>query len=152
MKFLYAMRRSQFRTMGIAHPLLSPMGPLPYNPFLEDQLPILFCHANLYSVTNIPVYYETRGRGTMLQVGRSRDRFPMRQMEFSITPNPSSRTMALGSTQPLTEMSTRNLPTGKVRTARKVDNLTAICEPTVLENVGTSTSQNTLDLHGPLQR
>jgi hypothetical protein len=28
------------------------------------------------------------------------------------TPNPSSRTMALGSTQPLTEMSTRNLPGG----------------------------------------
>jgi hypothetical protein len=26
--------------------------------------------------------------------------------------NPSSRTMALGSTQPLTEMSTRNLPGG----------------------------------------
>jgi hypothetical protein len=28
-------------------------------------------------------------------------------------PNPSSRTMAPGSTQPLTEMSTRNLPAGK---------------------------------------
>jgi hypothetical protein len=28
-------------------------------------------------------------------------------------PNPSSRTVALGSTQPLTEMSTRNLPGGK---------------------------------------
>jgi DNA primase catalytic subunit len=27
-------------------------------------------------------------------------------------PNPSSRTMALGSIQPLTEMSTRNLPRG----------------------------------------
>jgi hypothetical protein len=27
-------------------------------------------------------------------------------------PNPSSRTVALGSTQPLTEMSTRNLPGG----------------------------------------
>jgi hypothetical protein len=27
-------------------------------------------------------------------------------------PNPSSRTMALGSTQPLTEMSTRNFPGG----------------------------------------
>jgi hypothetical protein len=27
-------------------------------------------------------------------------------------PNPSSRTMAQGSTQPLTEMSTRNLPEG----------------------------------------
>jgi hypothetical protein len=39
--------------------------------------------------------------------------------------------MALGSTQPLTEMSTRNLPGGKGRPARKVGNLTAICEPIV---------------------
>jgi hypothetical protein len=37
--------------------------------------------------------------------------------------------MALGSTQLLTEMSTRNLPVGKGRPARKADNLTAICEP-----------------------
>jgi hypothetical protein len=37
--------------------------------------------------------------------------------------NPSSRTMALGSTQPLTEMSTRNLPGGKGRPVRKADNL-----------------------------
>jgi hypothetical protein len=37
--------------------------------------------------------------------------------------------MALGSTQPLREMSTRNLPGGKGRAARKADNLTAICEP-----------------------
>jgi hypothetical protein len=37
--------------------------------------------------------------------------------------------MVLGSTQPLTEMSTRNLPGGdKGRPARKADNLTAICE------------------------
>jgi hypothetical protein len=43
--------------------------------------------------------------------------------------------MALGSTQPLTEMSTRNFPGGggggKGRPARKADNLTAICEPIV---------------------
>jgi hypothetical protein len=39
--------------------------------------------------------------------------------------------MALVSTQPLTEMSTRNLPEGKGRPARKADNLTAICEPIV---------------------
>jgi hypothetical protein len=45
-------------------------------------------------------------------------------------PNPSSRTMTLWSTQPLTEMSTRNLPEGKRRPARKAE-LTAICEPTV---------------------
>jgi hypothetical protein len=38
--------------------------------------------------------------------------------------------MALGSTQPLTEMSTKNLPRGKERPARKAD-LTAICELTV---------------------
>jgi hypothetical protein len=39
--------------------------------------------------------------------------------------------MALGSSQPLREMSTRNLPGGKGRPARKADNLTAICEPIV---------------------
>jgi hypothetical protein len=39
--------------------------------------------------------------------------------------------MALGSTQPVTEISTRNLPGGKGRPVRKADNLTAICEPTV---------------------
>jgi hypothetical protein len=38
---------------------------------------------------------------------------------FSNSPNTSSRTMALGSTQPLTEMSTTNLPGGKGRPARK---------------------------------
>jgi hypothetical protein len=39
--------------------------------------------------------------------------------------------MALGSTEPLTEMSARNFPEGKGRPARKVDNITAICELTV---------------------
>jgi hypothetical protein len=39
--------------------------------------------------------------------------------------------MALWSAQPLTEMSTKNLPGGEGRPARKADNLTAICEPTV---------------------
>jgi hypothetical protein len=48
---------------------------------------------------------------------------------FFNLPNPSSRTMALGSTQPLIEISTRNLPGGKGRPARGADNLTATCEP-----------------------
>jgi hypothetical protein len=39
--------------------------------------------------------------------------------------------MAPGSIQPLTEMSTRNLPGGKGRTTRKDDNLIAIYEPIV---------------------
>jgi hypothetical protein len=37
--------------------------------------------------------------------------------------------MALGSTQPLTEMSIGSLPGGKVRPECGADNLTAICEP-----------------------
>jgi hypothetical protein len=37
--------------------------------------------------------------------------------------------MALGSIQPLTEMNITYLPAGKGRSARKTDNLTAICEP-----------------------
>jgi hypothetical protein len=40
-------------------------------------------------------------------------------MWWIFSPNPSSRTMALGSTQPLTEMSIRNIPGGKGRPARK---------------------------------
>jgi hypothetical protein len=47
---------------------------------------------------------------------------------FIYLPITSSRTMALGSTQPLTEMSTSNLPGGKGPPAREADNLTAICE------------------------
>jgi hypothetical protein len=37
--------------------------------------------------------------------------------------------MALRSTQPLTEMSTRSIPGGKGRPERKADNLIAVCEP-----------------------
>jgi hypothetical protein len=39
--------------------------------------------------------------------------------------------MVQGSTQSLTEMSTRNRPGGKGQPARRADNLTAICEPIV---------------------
>jgi hypothetical protein len=59
--------------------------------------------------------------------------------------------MTLRLTQPLTEMSTGNLPGGKGRPSRRADNLTAICEPTVLKNVGASMSHNFMDLHGLLQ-
>jgi hypothetical protein len=44
--------------------------------------------------------------------------------------------MALGSTQPLTEMSTRNLPGGRKRPARRADNLTAIFEATAYRKCG----------------
>jgi hypothetical protein len=47
------------------------------------------------------------GWGTALQTGRSRVRFPMESQIFQWL-NPSGRIVELGSTQPLTEMNTRN--------------------------------------------
>jgi hypothetical protein len=51
--------------------------------------------------------------------GRSRIRFPIKSLDFFNSPNPSSRTMAVGSTKPLIEMSTRNL-LGGVKAGRRV--------------------------------
>jgi hypothetical protein len=59
----------------------------------------------------------------MLQVRRSRVRFPMRSLEILNWHNLSSRTMALGSIQPLTEMSTRNLPPSVNRLSIKCGSL-----------------------------
>jgi hypothetical protein len=56
---------------------------------------------------------------------------PDEVIEFFQLPNPSSRTMALASTQTLIEMSIRNFPVGKGRPARKAGNLAAIWEPNV---------------------
>jgi hypothetical protein len=58
----------------------------------------------------------------MLQAGRSRGSILDEVIGFFNSPNLFSRTMALGSTQPLTEMSTRNFPAGKGRLVRKADN------------------------------
>jgi hypothetical protein len=101
-----------------------------------------------------PSYYRllrTRGSvvgwGTMLRASRSQVRVPMRPLfVFFNSPNPSIRTVTLGSSQPLTEMSTRNLPRGTGWPARMTDNLTAI-----RENVAASTSHNPMGLHGMLQ-
>jgi hypothetical protein len=70
---------------------------------------------------------------------------------FFSWPNPSSRTMALRSTQPLTEMSIRNLPGAKGRPVHKTDNLTANLWADCLENVAASTSHIRIGLHGLLQ-
>jgi hypothetical protein len=65
------------------------------------------------------------GWGTML------GSIPDEVIGFFNWPNASSRTISLGSTQPLTEMSTKNLPRGKGRPARESDNLIANYEPIV---------------------
>jgi hypothetical protein len=50
--------------------------------------------------------------------------------------------MALGSTQLLTDTSTRNLRGGEGRPARKAGNLTAICRPIVQKNGSLDISQS----------
>jgi hypothetical protein len=82
----------------------------------------------------------------MLQAGRQPIRVAYEVHFFQFTTT-SSRNMALGSTQPLTEMSTRNLPGGKKRPARRADNLAAVYDR-MSENVGASTSRNPKGLHG----
>jgi hypothetical protein len=82
----------------------------------------------------------------MLQAGRSLVRVPDEVNFFKLL-NPSSRTMALGSTQPLTEMSTREFPRGKC--GRRLG-LTTL-PPSVSRmsaNVGASTSHSPKGLHG----
>jgi hypothetical protein len=59
--------------------------------------------------------------------GRKLIRLQGSSLEFFHRMNPSSRFMALGFTQPLTEMSTRNIPGGKGRPAHNA-NVTIICE------------------------
>jgi hypothetical protein len=64
---------------------------------------------------------------------------------FFNLPNPSSRTMALGSTQPLTEMSTRNLPGGKGRPTGRAHNFT-VCASRLSRKCG---SLDILQPYGP---
>jgi hypothetical protein len=57
---------------------------------------------------------------------------PDEVIEFLNLSIPSSHTMTLGLTLPLTEMSTKNLPgVGEVWPVRKADNFTTTCEPIV---------------------
>jgi hypothetical protein len=48
-------------------------------------------------------------------------------------------------------MSTRNLPEDEGQLKHKAGNLTAICEPNVIQNVGASISHNPMGLHSLLQ-
>jgi hypothetical protein len=59
--------------------------------------------------------------------------------------------MALRSTRPLTEMSTRNLHGGKGRPERKADNLTAICGTIIYKMWEPRRLTTRMGLHGLLQ-
>ena len=84
---------------------------------IAPSLRHIFASTNLiYCKTRSPVSFywghaagDAVGWGTALQAGRSRFRLPDGVIGIFHWHNPSGRTMALGSTQPLTEMSTRNV-------------------------------------------
>jgi hypothetical protein len=77
---------------------------------------------------------------------------PGEVITFLNWPNHSSSIMALGSTQFLTEMITRNLPGGKGWPARKGwQPHRRLWGADCLENVGALTSHNPMGLHGLLQ-
>jgi hypothetical protein len=81
-----------------------------------------------------PTVGDTRWRSWLSHYATSRKvavSIPDEVIGFFNWPNHSSRIMALGSTQPLTEMSTRNLPGGKGRSAREADKVTTSSESIV---------------------
>ena len=75
----------------------------------KPHRPTLFLFNNKFGITTI---LQKGGRcaavgwGTALQAGRTQVQFPMVSLEFFIG------TMALGSTQPVTEINTRNISCG----------------------------------------
>jgi hypothetical protein len=87
-----------------------------------------------YSDTLVKIYCEM-GNPNLQFSHRVTDRiftsYKNEVIGFFNWPNPSSCIMGLRSTQPLREMSTRNLPGGKGCPVLKPNNLTTICEPTV---------------------
>jgi hypothetical protein len=80
------------------------------------------------------ICYKPEGRGFESRWGH--------RIVFNL-PNPSSRTMALGLTQPLTEMNTTNYLCGVKTSWQPHRHLWADC----LDNVGSSTSHNLTGLH-----
>jgi hypothetical protein len=86
----------------------------------------------------------------MLQAERLGVQFLMRSLDFSSSPNPSSCTMALGLTQPLTEISTRNL-SGGVKGGQYLRLTTSLPSVSHLDNVRPLTSHNPVGLHSLLQ-
>jgi len=78
-------------------------------------------------------------------VGRG---FDYRWCHWNFLHNPSGRTMALGSTQPLTEMNTRNISWGWRRTVRRADLTIFMCR--LSWNLGVWTSWNFLGLSKPV--
>ena len=95
------------------------------------------------TITKPLLHYETlHDLGVALQIGRSLVRSQLVSVDFSLTKVLSDRTVALGSTQILTEMNTRSISRGK---GGRCVRLTTYHHPVPLSrNLGTLTSWNPL--------
>jgi hypothetical protein len=72
------------------------------------------------------LFFKCRGFRHYAAIRKVAGLIPSEVIGFYSSPNPSNRILALGLTQPFTEMGTRYLPGGKERPALRADNLTAI--------------------------
>jgi hypothetical protein len=89
--------------------------------------------------------------GAMLQARKSGVRDPMRSLNIFGLPNPSSRIMALGFTQPLTEMSTRKSFCGYSATCVQVWHNYRHLWADFVDNVGSLIYHSPIGLLGSLQ-
>jgi hypothetical protein len=118
---------------------------------MEHRIICLLCGVKLsfFRLTSLLVRIFNAFGGTALQTGMSRVRFPMVSVDFFHWHNPVGRTMALGSTQLLTEMSTRNISWGvNAAGAHGWQPTTFMCR--LSRNLGASTSWNPLGLSRPV--
>jgi hypothetical protein len=117
-----------------------------------ERFSITILFLKLHTVVRVALSNRRGWRNiSMLQRVRSRFRFPMESSNFFSIPDPSSRNVVVGFTQPVTEISTRNIPGGKSEVgtwdSQPHRHLWADC----LENVGSSMSHSSIGLHGLLQ-
>ena len=113
----------------------------------------LWCtHSHVIYIAVVLLHWGTRWRSWLRHCATSRKvagSIPDGVIGIFHWHNPSGRTMTLGSTQPLTQMSTRNISWGLRRPVRRADNLTTfMCR--LSWNLEASTSWNPQGLSRPV--
>jgi hypothetical protein len=122
---LYNSRLTKRRPVCLSNATIQPDLPGIRKPY-KLRNSVNFLKSDVYEYKCVNTYVGARdsvtGWGTKLQAGMSRVLFPDEVIGFFNWRNRPSRTMALGSARPLTEMSTRNLPGGEggVKGGRRV--------------------------------
>ena len=124
--------------------------PVPSESLHRQRCPCPYAHGIFNN--NTILYWGSRWRSWLRHCATSQKvagSIPDGVIEIFHWRNPSGCTMALRSTQPLTEMSTGNISWGLKRPVRRADNLTTfLCR--LSWNLGASTSWSPLGLFRPV--